>query len=39
MAVLAEPIKEVKVSKNYINGEWVESKGEIKDVVNPATYR
>jgi len=37
MALLEEPIKEVKVIKNYINGEWVESKGEIKDVVNPAT--
>jgi len=39
MALLEEPIKEVKVIKNYINGEWVESKGEIKDVVNPATYQ
>ncbi len=39
MAMLEEPIKEVKVVKNYINGEWVESKGEILDVVNPATYK
>jgi len=37
MAILEEPIKEVSLIKNYINGEWVESKGEIKDVVNPAT--
>lgn len=37
MAVLEEPIKEVLKLKNYINGEWVESKGEVKDVVNPAT--
>ncbi|MFC1911954.1 CoA-acylating methylmalonate-semialdehyde dehydrogenase [Chloroflexota bacterium] len=37
MAILEEPIKEVKKLKNYINGEWVESKGETKDVVNPAT--
>ncbi|MFQ5996292.1 MAG: CoA-acylating methylmalonate-semialdehyde dehydrogenase [Dehalococcoidales bacterium] len=37
MAVLEEPIKEVKTIKNFIGGEWVESKGEIKDVVNPAT--
>jgi malonate-semialdehyde dehydrogenase (acetylating)/methylmalonate-semialdehyde dehydrogenase len=37
MAVLEEPIREVKAIKNYIGGEWVESKGEIKDVVNPAT--
>ena len=36
MAILEEPIKEVVEIKNYINGEWVESKGEIKDVVNPA---
>ena len=38
MAVLEEPIKGVSLVKNYINGEWVESKGEIKDVVNPAKY-
>ena len=37
MALLEEPIKEVKVLKNYIDGEWVESKGEVIDVVNPAT--
>ena len=35
MALLEEPIKEVKTIKNYIDGEWVESKGEIVDVVNP----
>jgi len=35
MAVLEDPIKGVPVLKNYINGEWVESKGEIRDVVNP----
>jgi malonate-semialdehyde dehydrogenase (acetylating)/methylmalonate-semialdehyde dehydrogenase len=37
MALLEEPIKEVKVIKNYIDGEWVESKGDVIDVVNPAT--
>ncbi|MHC2995758.1 MAG: CoA-acylating methylmalonate-semialdehyde dehydrogenase [Candidatus Atribacteria bacterium] len=37
MAVLEEPIKEVKILKNYIDGEWVESQGELKDVINPAT--
>ncbi len=37
MAVLEEPIKGVKEVKNYINGEWVDSKGQIVDVVNPAT--
>lgn len=36
MAVLEEPIKEVVMVKNFINGEWVESKGEVIDVVNPA---
>jgi len=38
MAVLEEPIKGIPLIKNYIDGEWVESKGEIKDVVNPAKY-
>jgi len=37
MAMLEEPIKGVKEVKNYINGEWVDSKGKIVDVVNPAT--
>ncbi len=37
MALLEEPIKEARRLKNFIGGEWVESKGEIKDVVNPAT--
>jgi malonate-semialdehyde dehydrogenase (acetylating)/methylmalonate-semialdehyde dehydrogenase len=37
MAILEEPIKEVLTLKNFIDGEWVESKGETKDVVNPAT--
>jgi len=36
--ILEEPIKGVPLVKNYINGEWVESKGEIRDVVNPAKY-
>jgi malonate-semialdehyde dehydrogenase (acetylating)/methylmalonate-semialdehyde dehydrogenase len=35
MAILEEPIKGVPMIKNYIDGEWVESKGEILDVVNP----
>jgi malonate-semialdehyde dehydrogenase (acetylating)/methylmalonate-semialdehyde dehydrogenase len=39
MALLEEPITEVKTLKNYINGEWVESKGEVIDVVNPAKYK
>lgn len=39
MALLGEPIKEVKVLKNYINGKWVESEGELVDVVNPANMK
>ena len=39
MAILEEPIKEVVPLKNYIGGEWVESHGELMDVVNPATGR
>ena len=40
MAVLEEPIKEVKTLKNYIAGEWVESKsGRVLDLFNPATCK
>mgnify|MGYP005847513637 CR=1 FL=1 len=39
MAILEEPIKEVLELKNYIDGEWVESKGRMEDVVNPATRK
>ena len=38
MAILEDPIKGVPMVKNYVDGEWVESKGEIIDVVNPLTY-
>jgi len=38
LGVLEEPIKGGPLVKNYIDGEWVESKGEIRDVVNPAKY-
>jgi len=37
MAVLKEAIRETLELRNYVDGEWVESAGEIKDVVNPAT--
>ncbi|MDH5695280.1 MAG: CoA-acylating methylmalonate-semialdehyde dehydrogenase [Dehalococcoidia bacterium] len=37
MAILEEPIRQVKTLKNFIGGEWVQSKGKIVDVVNPAT--
>jgi malonate-semialdehyde dehydrogenase (acetylating)/methylmalonate-semialdehyde dehydrogenase len=36
MAILEEPIKGRPTALNYINGEWVESKGEKVEVVNPA---
>lgn len=37
MALLEEPIKETKTLRNFIGGEWVESAGQVVDVVNPAT--
>jgi malonate-semialdehyde dehydrogenase (acetylating)/methylmalonate-semialdehyde dehydrogenase len=37
MAILDEPIKEPIEVKNYIDGFWVDSEGEVQDVVNPAT--
>jgi len=39
MAVLAEPIKDTLHLRNYIDGEWVASRGEMRDVVNPATQK
>jgi malonate-semialdehyde dehydrogenase (acetylating)/methylmalonate-semialdehyde dehydrogenase len=39
MTVLEEPIKKIISLKNYIGGEWVESSGEMVDVVNPATCK
>jgi len=37
MAILNERIRGMPTAKNYINGEWVASKGEIIEVTNPAT--
>jgi len=37
MAILEEPIKETLHLRNYIDGDWVDSVGELKDVINPAT--
>ncbi len=38
MAILEEPIKGVLKLRNYINGEWVESKSDqIVNIINPAT--
>ncbi|MCD6574786.1 CoA-acylating methylmalonate-semialdehyde dehydrogenase [Candidatus Aerophobetes bacterium] len=39
MAILEEPIKKTLLLKNYIGGEWVESKGEFHDIINPATCK
>jgi len=39
MSVLEDPIKKVLVLKNYIDGEWEESKGELHDIINPATLK
>lgn len=39
MAILEGPIKEVLLLKNFIGGEWVESEGEVIDVLNPATQK
>ena len=37
--ILEEPIKEVTLLKNFIDREGIESKGEVKDAVNPAEYK
>jgi malonate-semialdehyde dehydrogenase (acetylating)/methylmalonate-semialdehyde dehydrogenase len=39
MVILEEPLKKIITLKNYICGEWVESQGELSDVVNPATCK
>ena len=40
MVILEESIKEVLVLKNYVvGGEWIESKGQMKDVMNPITQK
>jgi len=39
MTLLEEPLKEVVVLKNYIDGEWKESEGKYHDIVNPATCK
>ncbi len=37
MALLDEPIKKSITVKNFVDGRWVDSKGEMVEVVNPAT--
>jgi malonate-semialdehyde dehydrogenase (acetylating)/methylmalonate-semialdehyde dehydrogenase len=39
MTILEEPIKEPLHLDNFIDGEWVESQGEMRDIVNPATRK
>jgi malonate-semialdehyde dehydrogenase (acetylating)/methylmalonate-semialdehyde dehydrogenase len=39
MTILTEPFKGVLNVNNYIGGKWVDSKGEVVDVVNPATSK
>ena len=39
MAILEAPVKNNPTIKNYINGEWVESKGKVRDVVNPVNMQ
>ncbi len=39
MTVLTEPIRQVLDIKNFVGNEWVGSKGEVVDVVNPATLK
>ncbi len=37
MALLEEPVKETRTVRNFINGEWVDSSGSLREVINPAT--
>ena len=37
MTLLPEPQAEYGTLKNYVAGEWKESTGSLRDVVNPAT--
>jgi malonate-semialdehyde dehydrogenase (acetylating)/methylmalonate-semialdehyde dehydrogenase len=39
VVVLEEPIKEVLTLRNYIGGKFVDSEGELIDVINPATSK
>jgi len=39
MSILEEPIKEPLLLRNYIDGEWRQSKGPLHDIINPATWR
>jgi malonate-semialdehyde dehydrogenase (acetylating)/methylmalonate-semialdehyde dehydrogenase len=39
MAILQEPIRGTLHLQNYVDGDWVDCEGEMKDVVNPATQQ
>ncbi len=39
MTILDEPLKEILMIPNYIDGEWIEPKGDLVDIVNPATQK
>jgi malonate-semialdehyde dehydrogenase (acetylating)/methylmalonate-semialdehyde dehydrogenase len=39
MTILEEPIKKVLTIRNYIGGKFVDSEGELIDVINPATCK
>ncbi len=39
MAILQEPITGTPDLQNYIDGDWVDSEGELRDIVNPATQQ
>ena len=36
MALLEEPVKETRTVRNFVNGEWVDSSGSLREVINPA---
>jgi malonate-semialdehyde dehydrogenase (acetylating)/methylmalonate-semialdehyde dehydrogenase len=39
MTSLDEPLKEILMIPNYIDGEWIEPQGDLVDVVNPAKQK
>jgi len=39
MAILEEPLKKILTLRNYVGEQWVESEGELVEVVNPATCK
>ena len=39
MAILEEPIEKVLTLRNYVGEQWVESEGELVEVVNPANCK